>query len=89
MLKNLSATNFASEITQNLGDSADGVRTTFPRLQIKLGRILVDCNQAISSVWLEFYMIVDLGATNFGLAITYNFEDQSCALCTIYSRLLK
>jgi hypothetical protein len=31
----------------------------------------------------------DFAATNFGLAITHDFDDQSCALSTIYPRLLK
>jgi hypothetical protein len=29
----------------------------------------------------------DLAATKFGLAINHDFEDQSCALSTIYPRL--
>jgi hypothetical protein len=34
-------------------------------------------------------VINDFAATKFGLAITYDFDDQSCALSTIYPRLLK
>jgi hypothetical protein len=34
-------------------------------------------------------VINDFAATNFGLTITHDFDDQSCALSTIYPRLLK
>jgi hypothetical protein len=34
-------------------------------------------------------VINNFAATNFGFAITHDFDDQSCALSTIYPRLLK
>lgn len=46
-------------------------------------------NQIVSSVWLGYDVINDFAATNFGLAITHDFDDQSCDLSTIYPRLLK
>jgi hypothetical protein len=39
MIKNLFATDITRAITQNFGDQSYGVRTTFPRLQIKFDRI--------------------------------------------------
>jgi hypothetical protein len=34
-------------------------------------------------------MIVDFGVTNFGIAISDDFEDQSCTRSTIYLQVLK
>jgi hypothetical protein len=62
-------------------------RTMFARLSHDYKSNLVVTRSL--ALWLGFDIIIDFAATNFGHAITHDFDDQLCAVSTIYPRLQK